>query len=67
MIAVIGHTLLEDDVVLAGAGSGFDLVLGTHSHRLQELTSERDLSSFELMPTSRIGQAVRAWPPRSVH
>jgi 5'-nucleotidase / UDP-sugar diphosphatase len=38
VVAVIGHALHGDDVALARAVPGIDLVLGTHSHRLQELT-----------------------------
>lgn len=36
-VVLIGHGLHEDDVALARAVPGIDLVLGTHSHRLQDL------------------------------
>lgn len=38
-VVLVGHGLYEDDVSLARAVPGLDVVLGTHSHRRQELTS----------------------------
>lgn len=37
-IVLIGHALYEEDVALAQAVPGIDLIFGTHSHRKQELT-----------------------------
>ena len=36
---LVGHGLCEDDMALARAVPGLDVVLGTHSHRRQELTT----------------------------
>lgn len=38
-VVLIGHALYEEDVALAQAVPGIDVILGTHSHRLQELTT----------------------------
>ncbi len=38
-VILIGHALYEDDVALAQAVPGIDLVFGTHSHREEGLTS----------------------------
>ncbi len=38
-VVLIGHALYEDDVALAQAVSGIDVIMGTHSHRLEELTT----------------------------
>ena len=38
-VILVGHGLHEDDVALARAVPGIDVVLGTHSHRLQEPTT----------------------------
>lgn len=37
-VVVIGHALYEDDVALAQAVPGIDLIFGTHSHLKEELT-----------------------------
>jgi 5'-nucleotidase/UDP-sugar diphosphatase len=37
-IVLIGHALYEDDLALAQAVSGIDLIFGSHSHRREELT-----------------------------
>jgi 5'-nucleotidase/UDP-sugar diphosphatase len=37
-VVVIGHALYEDDVALAQAVPGIDLIFGTHSHRKESLT-----------------------------
>ena len=39
VVVLIGHALYEDDVALAKAVSGIDLIFGTHSHRREALTS----------------------------
>ncbi|MEM7346057.1 MAG: 5'-nucleotidase C-terminal domain-containing protein [Chloroflexota bacterium] len=36
-VVVIGHALYEDDVALAQAVPGIDLIFGSHSHRTEEL------------------------------
>jgi 5'-nucleotidase / UDP-sugar diphosphatase len=50
VVAVIGHALHEDDVALARAVPGIDLVLGTHSHRLQELTTIDGTEAVTISP-----------------
>jgi 5'-nucleotidase / UDP-sugar diphosphatase len=50
VVAVIGHALHEDDVVLARAVPGIDIVLGTHSHRLQELTAIDGTEAVTISP-----------------
>jgi len=37
-VVLIGHALYEDDVALAQAVLGIDIIFGTHSHRREELT-----------------------------
>lgn len=37
-VVLIGHALYEDDVALAQAVPGIDLIFGTHSHRREGLT-----------------------------
>jgi 5'-nucleotidase/UDP-sugar diphosphatase len=37
-VVLIGHALYEDDLALAQAIPGIDLIFGTHSHRREELT-----------------------------
>ncbi len=37
-VVLIGHALYEDDVALAQAVPGIDLIFGTHSHRKEGLT-----------------------------
>jgi len=37
-IVLIGHALYEDDLALAQAVPGIDVIFGTHSHRREELT-----------------------------
>ncbi len=36
-VVLIGHALYEDDIALAQAVPGIDLIFGTHSHRKEEL------------------------------
>lgn len=38
-VVLVGHALHEDDVALARQVPGIDVVLGTHSHRRQDLTT----------------------------
>jgi 5'-nucleotidase len=37
-VVLIGHALYEDDLALAQAVPGIDLIFGSHSHRREELT-----------------------------
>jgi len=37
-VVLIGHALYEDDLALAQAVPGIDVIFGTHSHRREELT-----------------------------
>jgi 5'-nucleotidase / UDP-sugar diphosphatase len=50
VVVVIGHALHEDDLTLARAVPGIDLVLGTHSHRLQELTPIEGTQTVTVSP-----------------
>lgn len=38
-VVLIGHALYEDDVALAQAVPGIDIIFGTHSHRKEDLTT----------------------------
>ncbi len=53
-LVLIGHELREDDMALAAAVPGIDIILGTHSHRKEELfqipgTSTSMLSPFQYL------------------
>lgn len=53
-VVLIGHALYEDDVALAKAVPGIDLILGSHSHRKQEMmtiegTNTRYIASFQYL------------------
>jgi 5'-nucleotidase len=53
-VVLIGHALYEDDVALAQAVPGIDLILGSHSHRTQELitiagTNTRYIAPFQYL------------------
>jgi len=53
-VVLIGHALYEDDVALAKAVPGIDLILGSHSHRKQDLitiegTNTRYIASFQYL------------------
>ena len=53
-VVLIGHALYEDDVALAQAVPGIDLILGSHSHRKQELitiagTTTRYIAPFQYL------------------
>jgi 5'-nucleotidase len=53
-VVLIGHALYEDDVALARAVPGIDAILGTHSHRQQELitiegTNTRYIAPFQYL------------------
>ncbi|MCB9137275.1 MAG: 5'-nucleotidase C-terminal domain-containing protein [Caldilineaceae bacterium] len=49
-IVLIGHGLYEDDLALAQAVPGIDLIFGTHSHRKEELTAVPDSDTVIISP-----------------
>ncbi len=49
-VVLIGHALYEDDVALAQAVPGIDLILGTHSHRKEALSQIPNTSTFYISP-----------------
>jgi 5'-nucleotidase len=49
-VIVIGHASYEDDLTLAESVSGIDVILGTHSHRKQELTQIPGTETFIISP-----------------
>jgi 5'-nucleotidase len=49
-VVLIGHALYEDDIALAQAVPGIDLILGTHSHRKQELIQLPNTNTYYISP-----------------
>ncbi|MBI1878985.1 MAG: bifunctional metallophosphatase/5'-nucleotidase, partial [Chloroflexi bacterium] len=49
-VILIGHALYEDDISLAQAVPGIDLILGTHSHRKQELIQIPNTTTYYISP-----------------
>jgi 5'-nucleotidase/UDP-sugar diphosphatase len=49
-VVLIGHSLYEDDVALAQAVPGIDLIFGTHSHRKQELMQIEGTDAYFISP-----------------
>ncbi len=49
-VALIGHALHEDDVALAQAVTGIDLIFGTHSHRKEGLTQIPGTDTYIISP-----------------
>lgn len=49
-VVLIGHALYEDDLALAQAVPGIDLILGTHSHRKQELMQIPNTKTYYISP-----------------
>jgi len=49
-VALIGHALYEDDLALAQAVPGIDLIFGTHSHRLEELGQIPNTNTYYISP-----------------
>lgn len=49
-VVLIGHALYEDDLALAQAVPGIDLILGTHSHRKEELMQIPNTSTYYISP-----------------
>lgn len=49
-VVLIGHALYEDDLALARAVPGIDLIFGTHSHRKQELTAIPGTKTYIISP-----------------
>jgi len=50
-VILIGHALYEDDVALAQAVPGIDLIFGTHSHRKEKLTPIPDTNTVIISPS----------------
>ena len=53
-VVLIGHSLREDDIALAQAVPGIDIIFGSHSHRKEDLftipgTNTRMISSFQYL------------------
>ncbi|MBC8161734.1 MAG: bifunctional metallophosphatase/5'-nucleotidase [Roseiflexaceae bacterium] len=53
-VVLIGHSLREDDIALAQAVPGIDIIFGSHSHRKEELfvipsTNTHMISSFQYL------------------
>jgi 5'-nucleotidase / UDP-sugar diphosphatase len=67
-VVEIGHRFYEDDVKLAQAVSGIDLILGTHSHRKEDLkqipgtSTYRNVQYFYCDGTSRRTAATSRRP-----
>ncbi len=49
-VVLIGHSLYEDDVELAQTVPGIDLIMGTHSHRKQDLTKIEGTDTYFIAP-----------------
>jgi 5'-nucleotidase len=49
-VVLIGHALREDDMALAQAVPGIDIVFGTHSHRKEELFKIPGTNSWMISP-----------------
>lgn len=49
-VVLIGHALYEDDIALAQAVPGIDLIFGTHSHRKEELGQIPNTSTYYISP-----------------
>ncbi|HEU5090323.1 MAG TPA: metallophosphoesterase, partial [Roseiflexaceae bacterium] len=49
-VVLIGHALREDDIALAQAVPGIDIVLGTHSHRKEDLFKIPGTNTWMISP-----------------
>lgn len=49
-VVLIGHAHYEDDIQLAQQVDGIDLILGTHSHRKQELMQIENTKTWYISP-----------------
>lgn len=49
-VVLIGHALYEDDLALAQAVPGIDVIFGTHSHRREELTHIPGVKTMIISP-----------------
>lgn len=49
-VVMIGHALHEDDVALAQAVPGIDLIFGTHSHRKEALSQIPNTNTYYISP-----------------
>ncbi len=58
-VVLIGHESTEDDVELARAVPGIDLILGTHSHRLEPLHRIEGTRTWTLSPGQYLGWVSR--------
>jgi 5'-nucleotidase / UDP-sugar diphosphatase len=49
-VVLIGHALREDDIALAQAVPGIDIIFGTHSHRKEELFKIPNTNTWMISP-----------------
>jgi len=49
-VVLIGHALREDDIALAQAVPGIDLIFGTHSHRKEDLFQIPNTNTWMISP-----------------
>lgn len=49
-VVLIGHALREDDIALAQAVSGIDIIFGTHSHRKEDLFKIPNTNTWMISP-----------------
>jgi 5'-nucleotidase len=49
-VVLIGHALREDDIALAQAVPGIDIIFGTHSHRKEELFRIPNTNTWMISP-----------------
>src|SRR5258706_2370823 len=49
-VVLIGHALREDDIALAQAVPGIDIILGTHSHRKEDLFKIPNTNTWMVSP-----------------
>ena len=49
-VVLIGHALYEDEVALAQAVPGIDLIFGTHSHRKEALSQIPNTNTYYISP-----------------
>lgn len=49
-VVLIGHSLREDDIALAKAVPGIDIIFGSHSHRQENLFRIPDTQTYMLSP-----------------
>lgn len=54
-VVLIGHALREDDIALAQAVPGIDIIFGTHSHRKEELFQIPGTTTWMISPFQYAG------------